>query len=366
MIKAVIIGFAHMHVNEVALYISRHPEYSLEAAADMPSDLEKIEPLRYTPEWNKENIRTNFCPRIYEDYCQMLDEVKPEVAFILTENFQKKKAAEACAVRGINVILEKPMAVNLKEARDIEALAEKYGIEAYVNWPVMWRAYLYKMKNALDARLVGEPLKLRYINGHTGPLGKGARHRGVSANAEEMTDAQRKKTWWYQKKYGGGVFLDIGCYGCFFAKGRLGGGEKSAMAIGEQMNTPFCDTADNFAAVVRYDKKMAVLEGTWTTPRAAIPSGPMVMCTDGIIACTGGAENRPGVEAFDLYGNPVEVPEISFGPEMTDMPHLYAWHKQTKGEMPPMATLSKNVEIMAMLEAIISSAESKKEERIRV
>ena len=56
MIKAVIIGFAHMHVNEVALYISRHPEYSLEAAADMPSDLEKIEPLRYTPEWNKENI----------------------------------------------------------------------------------------------------------------------------------------------------------------------------------------------------------------------------------------------------------------------------------------------------------------------
>lgn len=99
MIKAVIIGFAHMHVNEVALYISRHPEYSLEAAADMPSDLEKIEPLRYTPEWNKENIRTNFCPRIYEDYCQMLDEVKPEVAFILTENFQKKKAAEACAVQ---------------------------------------------------------------------------------------------------------------------------------------------------------------------------------------------------------------------------------------------------------------------------
>ena len=53
------------------------------------------------------------------------------------------------------------MAVNLKEARAIEAFAEKYGIEAYVNWPVMWRAYLYKMKNALDARLVGEPLKLQ-------------------------------------------------------------------------------------------------------------------------------------------------------------------------------------------------------------
>ena len=45
-----------------------------------------------------------------------------------------------------------------------------------------------KMKAALDSKLVGEPVKLRYINGHTGPLGKGAMHRGVSDNAEEIAD----------------------------------------------------------------------------------------------------------------------------------------------------------------------------------
>ena len=65
------------------------------------------------------------------------------------------------------------------------------------------------MKAALDEKLVGEPLKLRYINGHTGPLGKGAKHRGVSENAEEMTDEQRSKTWWHKEKFGGGVYLDI-------------------------------------------------------------------------------------------------------------------------------------------------------------
>lgn len=289
MIKAVIIGFAHMHVNEVALYISRHPEYSLEAAADMPSDLEKIELFGIRRNGTRKIYAQIFVRGFMRIIAKCLMKSSRRWPLFLRKIFKRRKPPMPVRYAGINIILEKPMAVNLKEARDIEALAEKYGIEAYVNWPVMWRAYLYKMKNALDARLVGEPLKLQYINGHTGPLGKGARHRGVSANAEEMTDAQRKKTWWYQKKYGGGVFLDIGCYGCFFAKWLLGGGEKSAIAIGEQMNTPFCDTADNFAAVVRYDKKMAVLEGTWTTPRAVIPSGPMVMCTDGIIACTGGA-----------------------------------------------------------------------------
>ena len=36
-----------------------------------------------------------------------------------------------------------------------------------------------------------------YKNGHTGPHGKKAKHRGVTRNAEEMNDEQRGKTWWY-------------------------------------------------------------------------------------------------------------------------------------------------------------------------
>ena len=46
MIKAVIIGFSHMHVNEVALYISEQPSFELVAVADVPSETETIEALR--------------------------------------------------------------------------------------------------------------------------------------------------------------------------------------------------------------------------------------------------------------------------------------------------------------------------------
>ena len=52
MIKAVIIGFSHMHVNEVALYISEQPNMELVAVSDVPSEVEQIPGLRYTPLWN--------------------------------------------------------------------------------------------------------------------------------------------------------------------------------------------------------------------------------------------------------------------------------------------------------------------------
>lgn len=365
MIKAVIIGFSHMHVNEVALYISEQPSFELVAAADVPSMTETIEDFRYTPVWNMENIRDHYCPTIYEDYKKMLDEVKPDIAFILTENVQKLAVVKECAKRGIDVCIEKPLAMNLEEALALQKIVQDSGIEAVVNWPVVWRKYIHKLKNALDQKIVGEPIKLRYINGHTGPLGKGARHRGVSATAESMTDEQRSKTWWHHQEYGGGVFLDICCYGCLFTRWLMGSGEKSVLCYGTNLNTPFGNTEDNFAAIVKYDDRMSVLEGTWTTPRAVIPSGPMVVCTEGVIMCTDGAEASPDVKAFDMYGNEVPVPEISFDEDMKNMPWHYAAHIRDGKPIHDMLTLERNVEIMSILDAAMKSSHSGKEEAIQ-
>ena len=363
MIKAVIIGFSHMHVNEIAMYIKEQADFELCAAADVPSEVEDIPPLRYTPKWNLQNVKENYCPNIYDDYRQMLDEVKPDIAFILTENCQKLDVCLECAKRGVNISIEKPIALSLDEAKKIEESVRKYGIEAYVNWPVAYRPYLYKFKAAADSGIVGKPVKLRYINGHTGPLGKGAKHRGVSAKAEEMTDELRGKTWWHRESHGGGVYLDIACYGCYFSDWIFGKG-CSVIACGENLNTPFGDTDDNFAAVIKYDGKMSVIEGTWTTPRAVIPSGPMLLCTDGVIVCTGGAENAPDVEAYDIYGNKVEIPNAEIGAEFKNMPEMYAHHKKTGEPVYHMLTLAENMKIMEMLEAVIKSSQSGKEEKV--
>lgn len=364
MIKAVIIGFAHMHVNEIALYISEQPDTELVGIADVKGMPQDPAPLRYTQGWNLENVRQNYCAVVYDDYKEMLDALKPDIAYILCENSRKTEIVEECAKRHVNVSIEKPIAVSLIEAKKMQEIVHKYQIEAVVNWPVFWRDYIQKMKAALDEKIVGEPLRLRYLNGHTGPLGKGARHRGVSENAEEMTDEQRAKTWWHNQAYGGGVFLDICCYGCLFTKWFLGDGAKSVFSYGANLNTPFGDTMDNCAAIIRFDDKMSVVEGTWTTPRAAIPSGPMVVCTEGVILCTGGAETGPDVKAYDSYGNEVAIPELKAEEEYKNMPWHYAYHVKTKEPINSILTLDKNVEIMAMLDAAMQSAKTGKEEQI--
>lgn len=364
MIKAVIIGFAHMHVNEIALYISEQPDTELAGIADVKATSDEIPNLRYTRGWNLENVKQNYCNAVYEDYREMLDVVKPDIAYIMCENCLKPEVVEECAKRHVNVSIEKPVAADLEGARKIQESVHKYNIEAVVNWPVIWRDYILRMKAALDREIVGEPVKLRYINGHTGPLGKGARHRGVSADAEEMSDEQRSKTWWHSLQYGGGVFLDICCYGCLFTRWFMGNEAGSVIAYGANLNTPFGDTEDNFAAIVKYDGKMSVLEGTWTTPRAVIPSGPMVLCKEGVIMCTGGAEAAPDVKAYDMYGKEVEIPDMEAGDEFRNMPWHYAHHVKTGEPVHEMLTLDKNVEIMAILDAVMNSSRNGKEEII--
>ena len=63
-IKAVIIGFAHMHVNEVALYISERDDFELVGVAGVDTGVEKIPALRYTPEWNMNNVKENYCNNV--------------------------------------------------------------------------------------------------------------------------------------------------------------------------------------------------------------------------------------------------------------------------------------------------------------
>ncbi len=361
MIKAAIIGFSHMHVNEVALYISEHKDYKLCGISDTVTRTENAKAKRYTPDWNFANVKNNYCPDYYTDYKIMLDEVKPDIVFILAENCEKYDIVTECAKRGINVSVEKPCAMSFEEAEKMLEVAENSNIECFVNWPVLWRPYILKMKAALDSGIIGEPLKLRYINGHTGPLGKGAKHRGVSENAEEMTDEERSKTWWHKRERGGGVFLDICCYGCFFSRWFFGNDAKSVYASGQNFNTSFGNTEDDFAAIIKYDGKMTVTEGTWITPRAVIPSGPSLLGTKGILICTGGAENAPDIKCYDIYGREVELPEYDFREKYRNMPGLYADHVKNGTPMHEMVTLRANVDVMRLLSAAIQSSNNGRE-----
>ncbi|MBQ8208617.1 MAG: Gfo/Idh/MocA family oxidoreductase, partial [Clostridia bacterium] len=348
MIRAVIIGFAHMHVNEVALYIAGEENTELIGIADVPPKSPEQTEKRYTRAWNLKNVAEVSGAPVYKSYTEMLDELKPDYAYILCENAAKPAVAEECAKRGVNLVVEKPMAADVKGAEAICALPEKYSIELYINWPVAWRPYLGQFKKALDEKLCGDSLRLRYINGHTGPLGKGAKHRGVTAHAEEMTDEERGRIWWYKSDCGGGAFLDILCYGCYFSRWLFGKMPLGIVAQGQNLGTPYADTEDNTAALFRYENAMATAEGSWTLPRLLVPSGPQMLCRDGAVYCGGGADEGQFASACSLSGESIEMPEYEHPYCLKNMPSHIASHKLRGTPVFETLTPDFNLDVMKM------------------
>lgn len=356
--RAVIIGFAHMHVNEIAQYIAGEPDFQLVGIADVPPQMPEQTTARYTRTWNLRNNAEKYGLTPYDDYKVMLDELQPDIAFLLCENSNKPDVVLECAKRHINVSIEKPMAVTYADALKIRDIVEEYGIECMVNWPVIWRPYIHRQLAALNSGVVGKLFKTYYINGHTGPLGKGAKHRGVTEKAEEMTDTERASTWWYQSNMGGGAFLDIGCYGCLFSTWARADEDRplSVMAQAGNYNTPYMDSVDNLAALVEYKDSMAVLEGTWTIPQAALPTGPVYCCTDGVLYCTPDREIR----AMNIYGEDIPLPEYEIPAHIANIVDHYAYCKRTGTPLIKTVTLDYNLRVMELLDSAIRSAETGK------
>ena len=362
-IKAVIIGFAHMHVNEIAQYIDEQEDFELVGFADVPPDCPEKTEARYTRAWNIKNNSEKYGITPYDDFRKMLDDLKPDFAFILCENAKKPEIVLECAKRGVDVSIEKPMAVSLKAAKKIKKIVSKYGIEAIVNWPVIWRPYIHKGIVALESGVVGKLVKAFYINGHTGPLGKGAKHRGVSEKAQEMTDEERASTWWYKAETGGGAFLDIGCYGCFFNQWVRSDNDQplSVIAFANNYNTPYMNASDNMAGIIEYKDSFGVVEGSWTVPQASLPTGPVYVGTEGVIYCT----PEKDIEIMNIYGEKIEVPDYELIPHIRNIADHYAYCKKTGTPLIKTVTLDFNLNLMALIDAAMKSAKSGKREKVQ-
>ncbi len=353
-LRVAIIGFAHMHVNEFNQYIAENPAMELVGCADVQPDIPEIAPARYTRAWNLQNTCSNHHITPHADYSRMLDETRPDLVFGMCENARKPAVAEACASRGIPLCLEKPLAVSLAEALKIEAIARRYQSPIYVNWPTTWRPAVRQLKNALDSRIIGSLIKIRYLNGHTGPLGPGAQHRGVNASVETLSDEAKARTWWYQTG-NGGAFLDILCYGCMYSRWFCPEQPSSVMAMGLNLNTPFTPVEDTAAAIVRFPSALSVIEATWTTPGAAIPAGPVLYGTEGVLTLD--RENgSPVVKAIDIFGKPLDLPADEFPPEMRNFTWNYVHHLQTGAPLHQTVTLEQNLKVMALLDAAVASS----------
>src|SRR5262245_28497933 len=129
-----VIGFAHMHVNELMRTFGALPNVEWVACADtVPSRPELVE-ARFTRGWNvKHALDTIGIPRAYDDYRQMLADERFDIILFCPENSRHGEVAEAIAAHGAHMLTEKPMAASLPEALRMARAAQAAGVTLMVN-----------------------------------------------------------------------------------------------------------------------------------------------------------------------------------------------------------------------------------------
>jgi len=309
--KVVIIGFGHMHINDVGAHFAKHDRIDFVACADTVPAVAELRAAPYTRAWNVDFAKKNFgIQNVYENYIEMLEKEKPDLAVITSENSMHAEIVEECAKRGVGVCIEKPMAANFSDAMRIMRAAQLYGTNLIVNWPSTWNPELHLMKKLGDEGRIGKLIEFKIRVTHTGPLGPGAAHKGVTEKAEAMSDLEKAYTWWHQSARGGGAMLDFCCYGCMLSHWFFDKPGIAAFGMRGNFASQWGDAEDNAAMLIRYDSAFAGIETNWTTFNDLIPTGPILYGTKGVMT-TASQEGANVVKILEPSGEVVfEKPDM--------------------------------------------------------
>jgi predicted dehydrogenase len=359
-----IVGFAHMHINNVASLYAQHPQVELVACADTVPDRPELREAPYTRAWNLKNVLTNIgVPKAYDDYHEMLKKEQFDIIICCSENAKHPEVVEACAAAGANVCVEKPMAMSLSHALRMVRACQAAGTTMLINWPLTWSPSARKAKALIDEGLIGRVLEVKWRAGHTGPLGSGAAHAGVSETADAMTGAERGATWWHQAAAGGGALLDFSCYGTMVSRWYIDEPAIAAIGMKANLDSQWGDADDNGAMIVRFPSAMALLEGSWTTWHHGVPTGPIVYGTTGTLVVES-RDGKPVVRLERGHGQATIYESEPLPEGRQQVSGEFIHHLETGEPLHPTLEMMFNLEVMAILDAGVRSAESGKLEMV--
>lgn len=192
----------------------------------------------------------------YTDLNHMLDKVKPEAVVAFGSIYEHMMVVEACAPRGIHVMVEKPLATNWAHAKKMAELAGKHKIHLLTNYETSWyptTEKAYKLVN--DSNVMGSIRKVVIHDGHKGP-------KEIGVNKEFLdwlTDPIQN---------GGGALIDFGCYGANLMTYLVRGEEPvTVTAVTQQIKPHIYPRVDDEATIVAtYPGSQCIIQASWNWP----------------------------------------------------------------------------------------------------
>ncbi|TAL47846.1 MAG: Gfo/Idh/MocA family oxidoreductase, partial [Chitinophagaceae bacterium] len=192
----------------------------------------------------------------YKTTADMLQHIKPDAVMAYNTIADHLTVVEACAPKGISVMVEKPLATTVKQAERMAALVKQYGIHLLTNYETTWYSsnqQLYEMVQVEN--VTGKIRKMVVHMGHQGPKEIGC----SDAFLKWLTDPV---------KNGGGALTDFGCYGANLMTWLMNGkAPLSVMAVTKQIKPAIYPNVDDDATILlEYPEATGIIEASWNWP----------------------------------------------------------------------------------------------------
>ncbi len=279
----------------------------------------------------------------YNDLSEMLDTTKPEAVVAFGSIYEHMATVEACAPRGVHVMVEKPLATTLQQAVKMEQLAKKHGIFLLTNYETSWyptTEKTYQLVN--DSNFVGTIRKVVIHDGHEGP-----KEIGVGKEfLEWLTDP---------KQNGGGALIDFGCYGANLMTYLMKGATPLSVTAVTQQQKPaiYPDVDDEATIILTYPGTQCIIQASWNWPFGR--KDMEVYGNTGYIIAVNSTSMRLRNKDSDEYTREVTTNDIAV---YTDPFSYFADVLKGKIKIPAngLYSLENNVTVVRILDAARESA----------
>ena len=236
--KYALIGCGRIAVNHLKAAVNN--ELEIIAVCDiLPEQMEAL--------LMKQGLEANANILRYVDYKQMLAE-HPEIELvsIATESGIHAEIALHCIKNKVNVIIEKPMAMNIEDANKIIEAAEKYNVKVSACHQNRFNVAIQKMRSAVES-------------GRFGKLSHGSIHVRWNRNKGYYDQASWRGTW----EQDGGALMNQCIHGIDLLRWMMGDEIVSVYGKTKQQFHHYLEAEDLGMAVVTFKNgAIGTIEGT--------------------------------------------------------------------------------------------------------
>lgn len=270
----------------------------------------------------------------------LLAHTNVQAVAMFTSTFEHRKVVELCAARGLDVMMEKPLAVSLADARAIEAAARKGRIQAVVNYETTWYPGNQAAYSLIeDQRAIGDLRKMVVHDGHRGPKEIGCSEAFLAWLTDPVLD-------------GGGALMDFGCYGADLITWLMQGQRPTSVVAVTQHFKPevYPKVEDEATIVLTYPKAQGIIQASWNWPfdrkdtELYGQTGYVLVPHPDVMRV-----RRPNSNETEI------TPAALSGPQADPLSYLAA---VTRGEIQPagLSSLAVNMVVVEILDAAKESA----------